>query len=203
MEMDHMDEIREFLKSRGKVTLFLAAVNILVFFVLDFIGNTENAGFMLQYGANYAPAVIEGKEYYRLFTSMFLHFGIEHLFSNMLTLLFLGDLLEKIAGKWRFLLIYFLGGLAGNLFSLAKELFVDGYVVSAGASGALFAVMGALVFLVIRYRGKIPGINSKRVVFLALLTLADGFFSTSVDYMAHLGGMLTGFILAVFLIGNM
>lgn len=203
VEMDNMDEVREFLKSRGKVTLLLAAVNILVFFVLDFIGNTENAGFMLQYGASYAPAVLENKEYYRLFTCMFLHFGIEHLFSNMLTLIFLGDLLEKMAGRWRFLLVYFLGGLAGNLLSLAKDLFTEGYAVSAGASGALFAVMGALVFLVIRYRGKIPGISSERLVFMALLTLADGFFSTGVDYMAHLGGMLTGFILAAVLMGNM
>lgn len=198
-----MKELQEFLKSRGKVTLALVAVNIIVFFMLDFTGETENGIYMLEHGAAFAPLILENKEYYRLFTSMFLHFGIEHLFSNMLTLIFLGDLLEKMIGKIRFILIYFLGGLAGNLLSLAKEMVTGDFAVSAGASGAIFAVMGALVFLVVRHRGRIPGISSKRLVFAALLTLADGFFSTGVDYMAHLGGMIAGFVLAAVLVGRM
>ena len=115
-----MDELRDFLRSRGKITLTLVVVNILIFFVMDFRGNTENGAYMLAHGAAYGPLILENGEYYRLFTSMFLHFGIEHLFGNMLTLIFLGDLLEKMIGKFRFILIYFLGGLAGNLLSLAK-----------------------------------------------------------------------------------
>lgn len=198
-----MNELKDFLKSRGKITMVLAVVNILLFFVMDFVGETGDGIYMMQHGASYVPMILENHEYYRLFTCMFLHFSIEHLFSNMLTLLFLGDMLEKMIGKGRFILIYFLGGLAGNLLSMAKELLTHEFAVSAGASGALFAVMGALVFLVIRHRGKIPGISSERLVFMALLTLADGFFSSGVDYMAHLGGMLAGFVLAAVLVGNM
>ena len=97
-----MDELRDFLKSRGKITLTLVMVNILIFFVMDFTGNTENGAYMLEHGAAYGPLILENGEYYRLFTSMFLHFGIEHLFGNMLTLIFLGDLLEKMIGKVRF-----------------------------------------------------------------------------------------------------
>ena len=97
-----MDELRDFLRSRGKITLTLVVVNILLFFVMDFRGNTENGGYMLAHGAAYGPLILENGEYYRLFTSMFLHFGIEHLFGNMLTLIFLGDLLEKMIGKFRF-----------------------------------------------------------------------------------------------------
>lgn len=197
-----MNEFREFLKSRGKITLSLVIINILVFFVLDFSGETENGFYMLKYGAAYTPLILENKEYFRLFTSMFLHFGIEHLSSNMLTLIFLGDMLEKMIGKARFISIYFLGGLAGAGLSLAKEVITGDFAISAGASGAIFAVMGALVFLVVRHRGRIPGISSKRLVFMAMLTLADGFFSTGVDYMAHLGGMIAGFILAAVLMGN-
>ena len=200
---ENMNELREFLKSRGKVTLSLAAVNILLFFWLDFKGEVESGVYMLQHGACYVPMILEQKEYYRLFTSMFLHFSIEHLFGNMLTLIFLGDMLEKMIGKCRFVLIYFLGGLAGNLLSAVKELAANEFAVSAGASGALFAVMGALVYLVIRHKGKIPGISSERLVFMALLTLADGFVASGVDYMAHLGGMLAGVVLAAVLIGNM
>lgn len=199
---ERMDELRDFLRSRGKITLTLVVVNILVFFVMDFRGGTENVAYMLAHGAAYGPLILENKEYYRLFTSMFLHFGIEHLFGNMLTLIFLGDLLEKMIGKFRFILIYFLGGLAGNLLSLAKEMITGNYAVSAGASGAIFAVVGALVFLVVRHRGKLPGTSGQRLAVLALLTLADGFVSTGVDYMAHLGGMAAGFVLAAILVGR-
>lgn len=202
MEMKSMNEFREFLRSRGKITLSLVIINVLVFFVLDFSGETENGLYMLKCGAAFTPLILENKEYFRLFTSMFLHFGIEHLSSNMLTLIFLGDMLEKMIGKARFVLIYFLGGLAGTGLSMAKEVITGDFSISAGASGAIFAVMGALVFLVVRHRGRIPGISSKKLVFMALLTLADGFFSTGVDYMAHLGGMIAGFILAAVLMGN-
>ena len=197
-----MEELLEFLKSRGKITLSLVIVNILIFFVMDFWGSTEDGMFMLEHGALYAPWIVEKGEYYRLITCMFLHFGIEHVFSNMLTLIFLGDLLEKMIGKIRFLLIYFLGGLSGGLLSMARQMVIGDYAVSAGASGAVFAVMGALVFLVVRHKGRISGISSERLVFMALLTLADGFVNTGVDYMAHLGGMAAGFLLAAILVGR-
>lgn len=199
---ERMDELRDFLRSRGKITLTLVVVNILIFFVMDFRGNTENGAYMLAHGAAYGPLILENGEYYRLFTSIFLHFGIEHLFGNMLTLIFLGDLLEKMIGKFRFILIYFLGGLAGNLLSLAKEMITGNYAISAGASGAIFAVVGALVFLVVRHRGKLPGTSGQRLAIMAPLTLADGFVSTGVDYMAHLGGMAAGFVLAAILVGR-
>ena len=157
---------------------------------------------MLGHGASFVPLIVERGEYYRLFTSMFLHFGIEHLFNNMLVLIFLGDMLEKLAGKWRYLLIYLLGGLGGNLLSLAMELRSGEFAVSAGASGAIFAVIGALVFLVVRHRGRIPGVSGRRLLLMAALSLFQGFFSTGVDAMAHLGGFLSGFVLALVLIGR-
>ncbi len=97
-----------------RVNLFLVAVNILVFIVLSIIGDTQDAWFMAAHGACYTPFVLEYGEYYRLFTCMFLHFGIEHLFYNMLLLIFVGDTLEKTAGKVRYLLIYLIGGLAAR-----------------------------------------------------------------------------------------
>lgn len=116
------------------------------------------------------------------------------------------DFLRGSAGKndrkIPFILIYFLGGLAGNLLSLAKEMITGNYAISAGASGAIFAVVGALVFLVVRHRGKLPGTSGQRLAVMALLTLADGFVSTGVDYMAHLGGMAAGFVLAAILVGR-
>ncbi len=88
------------------VNLTIIAVNILIFAVTELLGNTEDPVWMLQCGAAYVPLMEEG-QWYRLVTSMFLHFGPAHLFNNMFLLLFMGDLLEKLVGKWRYLLILF------------------------------------------------------------------------------------------------
>ena len=87
------------------VTVFLILVNVLVFLVVEFTGGTENTGHMLQCGAAYTPAVING-EFYRLFTSMFLHFGPRHLGNNMLVLFVLGGRMERTAGGIKYLLIF-------------------------------------------------------------------------------------------------
>ena len=103
------------------VTVFLILVNVLVFLVVEFTGGTENTGHMLQCGAAYTPAVING-EFYRLFTSMFLHFGPRHLGNNMLVLFVLGGRMERTAGRIKYLLIYLLGGIGGNILSMFLEM---------------------------------------------------------------------------------
>lgn len=98
------------MKERAKeiMTITLIGINILVFIVLTMIGRTEDGYFMLQHGAMYEPYIIENQEYYRLFTSLFLHFGISHLLNNMVLLWALGSIFEKEAGKIRFLFCYFI-----------------------------------------------------------------------------------------------
>ena len=71
---------------KAPCTVLLAVVNVIVFLVLSFQGMTEDGRFMLQHGAMYVPYLIKNGEYYRLFTSMFLHFGYDHLFNNMVVL---------------------------------------------------------------------------------------------------------------------
>jgi rhomboid protease GluP len=130
---------------------------------------------------------------------MFLHFGAEHLFYNMLVLIFLGDVLEKEVGKVRYLLIYLIGGVAGNVLSLWVEFRTGDYAVSAGASGAIFAVIGALVWIVIRNKGKLEEYSGKRLFLMAGLSVAEGLTTSGVDNWAHIGGMAAGFVLAVLL----
>lgn len=193
-----MDEIKAFLASRKKVTLGLAAVNILVFLVFTVIGDTEDTFFMLSHGACFTPAILHG-EYYRLFTGMFLHFGLPHLLYNMICLIFLGDLLEIVMGSVKYLLIYVLGGLAGNLLSMAMDIRTEEYAVSAGASGAIFAVIGALLYVIIRNKGRLGEITFQRMALMAVLSILQGFTETGTDNAAHVGGFAAGFILAVFL----
>lgn len=135
----------------------------------------------------------------RLFTCMFLHFGIEHLFYNMLLLIFVGDTLEKTAGKVRYLLIYLIGGLAGNILSVWAGMDRAEYAVSAGASGAIFAVIGALIWIVLRNKGKLEGYSSQRLILVRGLSVVNGLTETGIDNWAHIGGLAGGFLLAVLL----
>ena len=176
------------------VTVILILINVLVFLVSDLTGYSQDVMHMLDLGAAYTPLITEGGEVYRLFTSMFLHFGIAHLLNNMLVLFVLGSRLERAAGKIRFL-----GGVAGNVISLLLELNSGDYSVSAGASGAVFAVMGAMIYIVVRNRGWLEDLSWRQIVVMALFSLYFGFASSGVDNAAHVGGLISGGILAVIL----
>ena len=177
------------------VTVFLILVNLLVFLAVELTGGSEDTMHM-QCGAAYTPSVMQG-EYYRIFTSMFLHFGPQHLGNNMLVLFVLGGRLERTVGRLKYLLIYLLGGMGGNLLCIFLELNSRDFAVSAGASGAVFAVMGAMIYAVIRGRGYIEDLSARQVVIMAAFSLYFGFTSEGVDNAAHVGGLICGFILAV------
>lgn len=194
-----MDEIKDFLKSRTFCNLLMVAANVVVFLFLEIIGSTEDVRFMAEHGACYSPWVLEYGEYYRLFTCMFLHYGMEHLFYNMLVLIFLGDALERSVGKIRYLIIYLGGGVLANVLSCILDYRSGEYAVSAGASGAVFAVVGALVYIVIVNRGRIAEFTMRRLILMALLSLFEGFTSVGVDNAAHVGGMVFGLLFAVLL----
>lgn len=178
-------------------TTGLIVANAAVFLLLSFIGRTEDAAFMLEHGAMYEPYVMEGHEYYRIFTSMFLHFGINHLLNNMVMLGALGWNLEMETGRIRFLIIYFVSGIGGNLISLYYNMTHGRDVVSAGASGAVFGLMGALLYVVILNKGRIGRLTGRGMLFMVALSLYFGITSSGVDNMAHLGGLIFGFLSAV------
>ena len=90
-----------------------------------------------------------------------------------------------------------LGGMGGNLLCIFLELNSRDFAVSAGASGAVFAVMGAMIYAVIRGRGYIEDLSARQVVIMAAFSLYFGFTSEGVDNAAHVGGLICGFILAV------
>lgn len=196
-----MQEIRAFLKSRQPANLLIIVINVLIFAVLNFFCAPETAQSWFMSGANIPELVREG-EYYRLFTSMFLHFDAEHLVFNMLLLLFLGDVLEEIEGKLRYFIIYLAGGFAGNIVSMFIHLQKTEMVVAAGASGAIFAVIGALAFLAWKKKGNLGQYSWKRLLFMAVLSLAQSLTARGVDAGAHIGGCAAGFVLAVLLCRN-
>src|SRR5262249_31538048 len=148
---------------------------------------------LLRWGADFGPKTTSG-EWWRLFTSMFIHIGIIHLLVNMWVLAAAGPLVERMIGNAGFLLMYLLAGLSGSLASLLW----DPLVVSAGASGAIFGIYGALFGLLLRQSRSIhvqalAQLRNSGFVFL-LFNLFQGLFQPKVDFTAHIGGLVGGFL---------
>ena len=189
-----MNSIRRYL-----ATASLIIINIIVFLVVDFTGGSENTAHMMRCGAAYTPLIVEGGEWYRLVTAVFLHFGINHLLNNMVVLGVLGERLEILMNRVSFLLLYFAAGIGGNLLSMALEMRSGEYAVSAGASGVVFGMMGAILYILIRNRGAVLDLSMKRMLIMVGLSVYLGFADAGVDNAAHIGGLVCGFLAAVIL----
>lgn len=186
-------------KKIAYVNCAIIAVNIVYFLFLEITGSSEETGFMIRKGAMYAPLVLEGKEYYRLFTSMFMHFGISHIANNMLILFVLGDNLERALGKVKYFIFYLICGAGANVVSMLWDLEEYRQVVSAGASGAIFGVIGGLLYAVIANRGQLEDLSTRQLTMVIVCSLYFGFTSTGVDNVAHVAGLVIGFVLAMLL----
>ena len=180
-------------------TIVFIAINVIVFFGLSFGGMTEDTLYMLNHGAMFLPSVVMNGEYYRFITSFFMHFGFSHLMNNMVTLGVVGYYLEPLVGSVKFSVIYLLSGLGGNVASFVYEWITGDYAVSAGASGATFGLTGALFCLTLLNRGAIAGITKQGMLFMIVLSLYNGFVSVGVDNLAHIGGLINGFLITFLL----
>jgi rhomboid protease GluP len=139
-------------------------------------------------------SIFNDKEYYRFITSFFMHADIDHLMSNMVSLLFIGIYTEKRIGKIKYLLVYFTSGIIAGITSVLYNMFINEYVSCVGASGAIFGVTGAAlgyVMVNISKRGKSEFI---RLGLYVLFVLISGFRTPEVDNAAHVGGLIIGLI---------
>lgn len=196
------EERTELRRMLTPVNTMLVLANVAIFIILSFLGDTTDAGFMAAHGAMDWMDVVEKGQYYRLFTSMFLHFGADHLLQNMLILLVIGCRLERIMGKLSYLLIYIGAGLIGAGTSIVFTLANNPNTVSAGASGAIFGVMGGLLYYIIsdiiqKKRHRVEEIGLTGMIFMVASALSYGFFSTGVDNAAHIGGLIGGFLVSL------
>lgn len=177
--------------SYGKPRLIYAllVINLLMYFLLEMNGGSESIETLIKYGAKYNPAILMDGEWWRVVTSMFLHIGFIHLVMNMLAVYYLGSLVERIYGSWRFIIIYFLAGIGGGLASFAFTA-----NVAAGASGALFGLFGALLFFGLIYRRLFFQTIGMNVLFLVGINIIFGLTIPQIDNSAHMGGLVAGFI---------
>lgn len=181
------------------VNIVIICLNVMAFLAVEITGGSNDLDHMIAWGAAYMPLIRQEHEYYRLLSCMFLHFGMEHLVNNMLMLYFVGGHLERAVGRLKFLLIYLAGGIGASCLSYYRDVQEGSVHVSAGASGAVFAAIGAMIGVLLLERGQLEGLAMRQMVFMAALSLYYGFTSTGVDNAAHLGGFLCGFVLALVL----
>ncbi|WDF83585.1 rhomboid family intramembrane serine protease [Lacticaseibacillus pabuli] len=181
------------LRDQPIVTYALLVICVLVFLGEQLAGGSQTSAVLVGFGARFAPLVYDG-EWWRLFTAMFLHIGWMHLLMNMFTLYILGRLSEGIFGHWRFLVIYLISGLGGNFAGL---LFDNQNVLAAGASTALFGLLGAFLMIGDSFRDN-PAIKAMTRQFLVLIgiNLLFDITQSGIDIAGHLGGLIAGFLIA-------
>ena len=177
-------KMQELFKSKVPyITYFLIALNVICYLVPMLLGEYDNV--VNKYCID-GDAIRNG-EYYRFLTGMFLHGSIFHLLFNCYALYVIGSQIESFLGKYKYLIIYFFSGLMGGLFSITF-----GDYSSIGASGAIFGLMGALVYFGYHYRVYLGNVVKTQIVPLIALNLLLGFMMKGVDNFAHIGGLIGG-----------
>lgn len=171
------------------ITYSLVIINILMY-IIPILFGTYNA--LLDKYSIYGPAVRAG-QYYRLITGTFIHANIFHLFFNCYVLAILGSQLESFLGKPKYLIVYLFSALIGSLFSVT---FAGNYY-SIGASGAIFGLMGSLVYFGYHYRVYLGNVVKSQIIPLILMNLGIGFLVPGIDNSAHIGGLLGGALITV------
>lgn len=180
----------------GIINSILIIINLMAFIIFhysNFLGGTEA---MMGKGALSWIYVIELEEYYRIFTSMFMHSGWRHLINNMLVLLFVGDNLERALGKVRYLIVYILSGMIAGISSISYNMIKHQNVHSIGASGAVLGVVGAMIAILIMNKGKLEDLSGRRLMLFAAFSLYGGVSNAGIDQAAHVGGFIGGLLLA-------
>ena len=179
------------------VNTAIIVANVIVFIAMEFLGSTQSARFMIAHGASYWPLIKFDHEYYRLFTSAFLHFGVQHLVMNMIVLAVIGDNLERAMGKVRYLFFYLLCAVGSGYVSYLVAMRMEENTVSAGASGAIFGVSGGILYVLIANRGRLEDLTAFQIFMFIAFTLYNGMNSSGVDNVAHISWLLIGLVLAM------
>ncbi len=187
-------------RKKAYMNTVLVLVNVVVFILMEIGGNRQSILYVLKWGAGYPPAY-EAGEYWRLLTQMFIHGDLEHLINNMLLLYLLGDILERVMGHWKYMFLYLGAGVGAGLISWQMQNWYETTYITLGASGAAFGVLGALLCMVMVNKGKLEGLQLRKMLLMVGLSLYSGFQSTGIDNAAHVGGLVIGFIAAYFLKG--
>ena len=184
------EKVEEVFKPKKNiVTMALVGINIIVYLVMVLSGKYNE---IIYDYSTYGSFIVKNHEYYRLITGAFLHSGIIHLVFNCYALYIIGSQIENFMGKWRYLVIYFVSILTASLLSIIMN-----DTPSVGASGAIFGLMGALLYFGYHYRVYLGSVLKSQIVPLIILNLLMGAFTPGIDNFAHIGGFIGGFLATI------
>ena len=176
-----------FKSKKPYVTYSLIILNVIMFLLMYVLGNgSKDIETLVKFGALCRPYVLNG-EYFRIISTAFLHIGVIHLLVNCYSLYVIGSQMESFLGKTKFLLVYLISAISGSLMSL---IFTD--AVSAGASGAIFGLLGSMLYFGYNYRVFLGNVLKSQIIPLILLNLFIGFSLSGIDNAAHIGGLVGG-----------
>ena len=181
-----------FSQKKPVITYLLIVINIVMFLISSTlrINNIIDLDYYL--GNNYL--LIQNGGIYRLFTCMFMHNDLIHLAFNMYALYILGPQVERYYGKTRFAFIYIISGLMGSLFS---AVFMADNVLSLGASGAIFGLLGSIAYFTYYYRATLQGLLRSQIMPVIMINLLLGLLIPNIDIVAHLGGLIGGVLVSM------
>ena len=190
----------------SQVTILLIAINVVAYLLVALVSGhfvQPTVRDLVRFGANFAPLTLGHLEIWRLLTSMFLHGSLMHLLVNMYSLYSVGSAVEFLCGKIKYLIVYFVCGLAGSLASLMFSVARGRPTVSIGASGAVFAIYGFFLMLMWLRRDLIHAPARREIlrsgaIFIGF-NLFFGLVSSGIDNAAHIGGLLTGILAGILL----
>jgi len=187
-----------FSKKTPYVTYVIMAACVLLYLLTSFTGGNlidQEPNNLYRFGALVNINMMENYiELFRLISSVFLHGGLFHLLCNMYSIYILGPQLESFFGKTKFIIIYIASGVIGNLLSMA---FLQDGVVSVGASGAIFGLLGSLLYFGYHYRVYLSGVIKSQIIPLILLNLGIGFIASGINNVAHIGGLIGGVLISM------
>ena len=185
--------------NKAYITFALVAINSIVFVMLEIMGDTQNSEFMAHMGAVWPPYILKQGQYWRLLTATFMHFGFDHILNNMLILVCAGMILEDALGHVKYMILYLIAGIGGSTLSYLQMLHSGDYAVAAGASGAIFGIIGALLWIVIVHKGRYETLTGKGLFFMIVISLYYGIHTGGVDNWGHIGGLIMGFLMGILL----
>lgn len=184
------DKLKE--KKPAPAVIIFVTINVIIFLTQFVVGDAfTESGYM-------DSIAFQNGEFYRLFTAMFLHGDVTHLFSNMILLYFMGEMIEHLIGTPKTAVIYLISGLFGNVVSYGYHMIMNDPYSSLGASGAVYGLIGTTLFLAII---KLKGLNIpiRRMVILVIYCIYSSIVGNNIDVGAHIGGLIAGFVLAAIL----
>ncbi|MDR0270626.1 rhomboid family intramembrane serine protease [Paenibacillus sp.] len=179
------------------ITTILFVANIIMYLVIAFNGGASDTSTLLRFGA---LTNVEGyDEWWRYLSSIFLHGSFSHLLFNNFAILVFAPPLERLLGAWRYALLYLLTGVIGNILSVAHYNRIGEALLTIGASGAIYGVYGAFLYIALLQRNRMDEASRKTVYALLLVGIIFSFISGSeefkVNWVAHLGGLIGGFFI--------